>query len=73
MCALPFVIYPLKVCALNMIEEIRSKRVSTELSNQINGDSTCCQSVEEQVRDHTHNSVVLMLLIGISISSSFPS
>ena len=69
MCALPFVFFPAKICVLNLIEELRGKRISQELQKQINGEESCSSGIEETVSDEVHNSIAITLLVAITVSS----
>jgi hypothetical protein len=66
---LPFNIYPVKVCALNFIEEVRCNRISEDLDKSLKENGKQSKSIEDLVSYRLHTIVVLTLLVLLSICS----
>jgi hypothetical protein len=69
LCALPFNIYPVKLCVLNFIEEVRSKRISQDLEASLKENGKSSKSIEDEVSYELHTCVALSLLVLLSVCS----
>ena len=72
LCALPFNIYPVKLCVFNFIEEIRSNRISKDLDTFLKGNNTSehkTKGIEDLVSKEFHNGVVISIMVLICIFS----
>lgn len=71
LCSFPFNFHPLKLCALNVIQEIRTGEVSAELEDTFKQSAdpsirVSRKPIEDTASDSQHSGVVLGLLIGIA-------
>ena len=73
LCALPFNIYPVKLCVFNFVEEIRFNRISKDLDTfLVNSQNTSHQKtkgIEDLVSDQFHNGVVISIMVLLCIFS----
>lgn len=71
LCSFPFNFHPLKTCALNFIQEIRTGAISAELQDtfKVGIDASIRvtrKPIEDTASDSQHSGVVFTLLIGIA-------
>lgn len=73
LCALPFNIYPVKLCVFNFVEEMRSNRISKDLDTYLAQNNTSSlqktKGIEDLVSKEFHNGVVVSIMVLLCIFS----